>query len=679
MSRPVKSSASSDIPAWYGITGPISEDFPEEPELVHTRKMIESLKTYSVFEDDLELLHREKVLKRLELLYKEWLQEICEEMNLPELLTKKVGGKILPFGSYHLGANSKGADIDALCIGPGFLQREDFFTSFYEKLKAQEAVHNILAIEETYVPVIKLSLDGIKIDLIFALVAQKCIPENLDLLDDKMLKYINQRCARSLNGYRVAEETLKLVPNVYNFRLTLRVIKLWAKRRNIYSNMLGFLGGISWAILVARICQLYPNATASTLVMKFFKVYSMWVWPIPVRLRIVNDCYFNLPFWDPSVNPSDRSHIMPIITPAYPQQNTSFNVSPSTLAIMTEEIKRGHAITQEIQQKNAAWSKLFETPNFFEKYQHYVVLQATSATEEQHLQWVSLVESKIRSLVGILERNVHISLAHVNLESFPGPSKANNKKVKSTKWLIGLLFNMKEWEKKKTDLTSDLHSFTDSIICLAENCKIYEEGMTISATYVRRENLSWKFHNGECKSVFSPELKPTVRHQSCATVPPSHTVPVSPGQSGQPRSETPADKKSVPVTNGSSAQAFMSRKSSAPSTMPWFTKRTRSSCSKTSRKKFKADDYEPTPDTQGTSSEESSTGVSLSKNPSPSVSLPRTKRPGTPVLETPAKKFKYGPNLPTVELPDTTHGLTKPATFMRRAIKLQLIRYSTEF
>ena len=46
--------------------------------------------------------------------------------------------------------------------------------------------------------------------------------------------------------------------------------------RGIYSNVLGFLGGVSWAMLVARTCQLYPNAVAATLLQKFFLVFSKW-------------------------------------------------------------------------------------------------------------------------------------------------------------------------------------------------------------------------------------------------------------------------------------------------------------------------------------------------------------------------------------------------------------------
>jgi poly(A) polymerase len=59
---------------------------------------------------------------------------------------------------------------------------------------------------------------------------------------------------------------------------------------------------------------------------------------------------------------------MPIITPAYPQQNSTFNVSVSTRTIMQDEFNKGLALSEEIMLGKAAWERLFEPPNFFGRY-----------------------------------------------------------------------------------------------------------------------------------------------------------------------------------------------------------------------------------------------------------------------------------------------------------------------
>ncbi|GKD32768.1 nuclear poly(A) polymerase 1-like protein [Tanacetum coccineum] len=109
----------------------------------------------------------------------------------------------------------------------------------------------------------------------------------------------------------------------------------------------GFLGGINWALLVARICQLYPNALPNMLVSRFFRVYTQWRWPNPVMLSAIEEGSLGLQIWDPRKYPRDRFHLMPIITPAYPSMNSSYNVSSSTLKIMTQEFKRGQDICEE--------------------------------------------------------------------------------------------------------------------------------------------------------------------------------------------------------------------------------------------------------------------------------------------------------------------------------------------
>ena len=71
-------------------------------------------------------------------------------------------------------------------------------------------------------------------DLLFARLALAAIPDNLNLLDMTLLRNLDQRCVRSLNGCRVTDAILSLVPNQKSFRIALRAIKLWAKSEQLY-------------------------------------------------------------------------------------------------------------------------------------------------------------------------------------------------------------------------------------------------------------------------------------------------------------------------------------------------------------------------------------------------------------------------------------------------------------
>lgn len=468
-----------------GMTSPISMAPPKTIDLQRTQELEDTLRQFGLFESDQELAHRMEVLSKINQLVKQWIYEVSVKKNMPPNVAENVGGKIYTFGSYRLGVHTKGADIDTLCVAPRHIERTDFFSSFVELLRMQDEVKDLRAVEEAFVPVIKMTFDGIELDMLFARLALKDIPEDQDLRDVNILKNLDPKCVRSLNGCRVTDEILHLVPNRETFRLSLRAIKLWAKKHGVYSNVLGYLGGVSWAMLVARTCQLYPNAAAATLVHKFFLVFSQWPWPKPVLLKQPEENKLGFPVWDPRINVADRFHLMPIITPAYPQQNSTFNVSLSTRTIMRQEFKQGLAITDEIMLGRTEWMKLFDPPNFFGKYKHFIVLMATTMTKEHHLEWYGLVESKIRILISNLERHPYIEIAHVNPESFP-PCEPDGEKLQSM-WFIGLQFS--KTEHVNVDLTYDIRSFVETVKRQATAINIFKQDMEVEIKYVRRREL----------------------------------------------------------------------------------------------------------------------------------------------------------------------------------------------
>ena len=111
-------------------------------------------------------------------------------------------------------------------------------------------------------------------------------------VDDSVLIGLDESSVRSVNGVRVAQfildaisspgggteviptpvdaantttsapggvplsiDAVTRVRRLENFRLTLRLVKAWARNHGLYANVLGFLGGVNWAILVCWICE----------------------------------------------------------------------------------------------------------------------------------------------------------------------------------------------------------------------------------------------------------------------------------------------------------------------------------------------------------------------------------------------------------------------------------------
>ena len=65
-------------------------------------------------------------------------------------LAMEAGANIYTSGSYRLGLNERGSDIDAICVCPNHVRREDFFQGLQRLFEAKpEAIKNRFAKTKT--------------------------------------------------------------------------------------------------------------------------------------------------------------------------------------------------------------------------------------------------------------------------------------------------------------------------------------------------------------------------------------------------------------------------------------------------------------------------------------------------------------------------------------------------
>ncbi|CAI0409532.1 unnamed protein product [Linum tenue] len=499
----VASSTQSGNKRRGGITNKVFLAGPSEADIQRNANLEKFLVDSGLYETKEEAEQRQEVLGRIDQIVKAWVKQLTRLRGYTDQTVEEANAVLFTFGSYRLGVHGPGADVDTLCVGPSYVNREeDFFIILHDLLAEMEEVTELQPVPDAHVPVMKFRFLGISIDLLYASISLLVVPEDLDISNGSVLHDVDEQTVRSLNGCRVADQILKLVPNAEHFRTTLRCLKFWAKRRGVYSNVTGFLGGVNWALLVARVCQLYPNAIPSMLVSRFFRVYTLWRWPNPVMLCSIEGDKLGFSMWDPRKNPRDRLHHMPIITPAYPCMNSSYNVSISTLRVMIEQFQFGNRTCEEIEVSKAHWSALFEPYPFFASYKNYLQVDIIAADADDLLAWKGWVESRLRQLTLKIERDTNGML---QCHPYPHVYTDMSRQFPHCAFFTGL--QRKEGISPQEGQQFDIRGTVDEFRQDINMYVFWKPGMDISVAHVRRRQLpTYVFPEGHRRSRHSRHL-----------------------------------------------------------------------------------------------------------------------------------------------------------------------------
>jgi poly(A) polymerase len=391
----------------------VDGNFPTEIELAFDKTLTEYRENNIPLETLDNIRKRERVLDSMKSLCYDWIRSVAQRKGLGGDNIHP-GGQLFTSGSYRLGVHEPGADIDTILVAPSLCEKADFFgnedvlDSLATRISSHPDVTNFVPVENAAVPILTFDWEGINIDLLFARLHSNVVPADFDIDNDIVLDGADSATAMSLNGPRVTNLIAAFAsgtPQRYqNFLTLVRCIRKWAKARGLYSNKMGYWGGVNINICAAVVVQLYPNACPAILLRKFFMVLKTWRWPTPIRLCEIHDAGYGLPVWTPHPR-----QIAPILTPAYPSMNSTLSVSRQTLRIFQDEFDRAYSIIdglwnqlQTNPKTELDWERLFEPSDFFINYSNYLSLCIVGPTQVDVQVWAGFVESRLRKLVSDL-------------------------------------------------------------------------------------------------------------------------------------------------------------------------------------------------------------------------------------------------------------------------------------
>lgn len=439
---------------------------------------------FNLLESKSDKEKKEVALLRLNDILKNWMSLVNQSLGIKvdhnNVNSISNSAILLCYGSYKLGVSTPTGDMDTLVLTPKYVDREKhFFGLLYnileQKAKENENIKDLTSInyEHSITPLIKMIFYDVSVDMVFASVEDvsalngEIKPSGLsirnNLYNDGYLLSVamDEKMQRSYNGFRNAEMILNsmfsesekkndllIEKRIYNFRMCLRCLKQIAKSNGINENKFGYLGGIAYAIMTAKIVQMFPNYSFSHLLEKFFYVYGFeWDWnnwPVMIVDEVkepnqnstlgyprtaISENFVAFDYkWNGDKRKAFRQtgfqgfhqqgpmikRYMNIVTPAWPQMNSSYNISISTRSVIVNIFKkkyneilsnRAMMIQQNEQLMYNSWLRFYRKFEFFKAYDQYIeIVIVCKENDAQFLKWKGFIESKIRLLIDKLEQ-----------------------------------------------------------------------------------------------------------------------------------------------------------------------------------------------------------------------------------------------------------------------------------
>eukprot|EP01029_Cantina_marsupialis_P024413 TRINITY_DN6283_c0_g1_i1.p1 TRINITY_DN6283_c0_g1~~TRINITY_DN6283_c0_g1_i1.p1 ORF type:complete len:520 (-),score=91.51 TRINITY_DN6283_c0_g1_i1:1582-3141(-) len=317
--------------------------------------------------------------------------------------------KLLMFGSYRLGVYDCESDLDTLCIIPRHcMSRSEFFEKLPSFLRNIDDISNMLCVPSSFCPVLKFEFHGMKIDMLFCGVDEEIVDDSI-LLEDSILIGMEQPDIIALNGYRTTEKLISMMEEISRldlFRKLLRVIKSWSKSQGLYSNVLGFFGGINLALMAAFICETYyREERLDKLVFYFFRVFSRWEYNKILKLnpaiRLPSGTSIAMKSYLP--NTTDA---FPILTPVFPTMNSFHNCNPVSWKIIMDCLKNADRICSGVISGRNDYSSLWSgrISDSVDNSTHFLLISLSSSSTEEMLAWRGYMETRMRRLFTDLSR-----------------------------------------------------------------------------------------------------------------------------------------------------------------------------------------------------------------------------------------------------------------------------------